>query len=46
MSGRNAQIQAGAGIVLDSVPELEYKETLNKARAMIRAIETAEEGLA
>jgi anthranilate synthase component 1 len=30
-------IQAGAGIVADSVPELEWKETLNKARAMLRA---------
>jgi len=30
-------IQAGAGIVADSVPALEWKETLNKARAMLRA---------
>lgn len=37
-----AKIQAGAGIVADSVPELEYQETVNKARAMIRAIEIAE----
>ena len=35
-------IQAGAGIVADSVPELEYKETLNKARAQILAIRIAE----
>lgn len=37
-----AKIQAGAGIVADSVPELEYHETVNKARAMIKAIEIAE----
>jgi anthranilate synthase component I len=36
-------IQAGAGIVADSVPELEHKEALNKARAVIRAIERARE---
>jgi len=40
-----AFIQAGAGIVADSVPENEYKETLNKARAMIKAVEMAERGL-
>jgi anthranilate synthase component 1 len=34
--------QAGAGIVADSVPELEYKETLNKARALLKAIHVAE----
>jgi anthranilate synthase component I len=32
-------IQAGAGIVADSQPESEYQETLNKSRAMLRAIE-------
>ena len=37
-----ATIQAGAGIVADSVPEREYEETLNKARVMIKAIEMAE----
>ena len=37
-------VQAGAGIVADSVPETEYEETLNKARALIRAIEVAEAG--
>ena len=35
-------IHAGAGIVADSDPELEYQETLNKARAMFRAVELAE----
>lgn len=37
-----AKIQAGAGIVADSVPESEFQETVNKARAMIKAIEIAE----
>jgi len=34
-------VQAGAGIVADSVPELEYQETQNKAAALFRAIEVA-----
>lgn len=38
-------VQAGAGIVADSVPEHEYAETVNKARALFRAIEMAERGL-
>ena len=33
-----------AGVVADSVPELEYEETLNKARALLRAIELAQSG--
>lgn len=37
-----ATIQAGAGIVSDSDPESEYEETLNKAKALIRAIEQTE----
>ena len=37
-----AYIQAGAGIVADSVPEREYQESLNKAQALISAIEQAE----
>jgi anthranilate synthase component I len=40
-----AMVQAGAGIVADSVPEHEYAETVNKARALFRAIEMAERGL-
>ncbi|HEX8636381.1 MAG TPA: anthranilate synthase component I [Pyrinomonadaceae bacterium] len=40
-----AEVQAGAGIVADSVPAREYEETVNKARAMLRAIEMAERGL-
>jgi anthranilate synthase component 1 len=38
-------LQAGAGIVADSDPAAEYRETVNKAMAVIRAIELAEEGL-
>ena len=38
-----AYIQAGAGIVADSIPENEYKETINKARALIEAINFKEE---
>jgi anthranilate synthase component 1 len=38
-------IQAGAGIVADSVPELEWKETMNKGRAIFRAVNMASEGL-
>jgi anthranilate synthase component 1 len=39
MAGARAYIQAGAGIVADSVPEREYVETVNKAKALVRAIE-------
>jgi len=38
-------IQAGAGIVYDSVPENEWAETMNKARAIFRAVALAEAGL-
>jgi anthranilate synthase component 1 len=38
-----ASVQAGAGIVADSVPEREFDETVNKAHALLRAIEIAEE---
>ncbi|MEO3945197.1 anthranilate synthase component I [Gorillibacterium sp. CAU 1737] len=38
-----AYVQAGAGIVWDSVPEKEFEETVNKAKAMLRAIRLAEE---
>jgi len=34
-------ISIGAGIVADSIPELEYQEAINKASAVIRAIERA-----
>ncbi len=36
-------VQSGAGIVADSVPELEYQESLNKAQAVFRAVERARE---
>jgi anthranilate synthase component 1 len=45
MRDGRALAQAGAGIVADSVPEREYEETINKARALLRAIEMAEKGL-
>lgn len=38
-------VRSGAGIVADSVPENEYQECINKARAVMRALETAQEGL-
>ena len=41
MTGEQGHIQAGAGIVADSVPENEFKECANKARAVVRAIERA-----
>jgi anthranilate synthase component 1 len=41
--GGKGYVQAGAGIVADSVPELEHKESINKASAVIRAIERAKE---
>ena len=39
-----AYVQAGGGLVFDSVPENEFQETVNKARALIRAVEMAERG--
>ena len=42
--GGTAYIQAGGGIVADSVPSREYEETINKAKALLRAIEVAEAG--
>lgn len=38
-------IQAGAGIVADSKPEKEYQESVNKVKALVRAIEVAKSGL-
>ena len=43
MKGKKVFIHAGAGIVADSDPEMEYQETLNKARAMLKAVELAEQ---
>jgi len=42
MNNGTAHVQAGAGIVYDSVPSREYEETMNKARALLNAIEQAE----
>jgi anthranilate synthase component 1 len=41
--GGKGSVQAGAGIVADSVPELEHQESINKAQAVLRAIERARE---
>lgn len=43
MQGGVAYIQAGAGIVIDSIPEQEYVESMNKAKAMWQAKAMAEE---
>jgi anthranilate synthase component 1 len=45
MSGGKAYVQAGAGIVMDSNPAAEFEETKDKARASMRALELAQEGL-
>ena len=42
VQGDQAYVQAGAGIVADSVPQAEYQETLNKARGLLKAIELTE----
>lgn len=42
--GKSAYMQAGAGIVADSLPQREYRETKNKAKAMLEAVELAETG--
>ena len=44
LSGGHIDVQAGAGLVADSVPEREYEETLNKARALLLAVQIAERG--
>ncbi len=45
IKNQQLHIQAGAGIVYDSVPESEWQETMNKARAVFRAVAMAEAGL-
>ena len=45
MKGARAFVQAGAGIVIDSIPSAEYEETRDKARALLRALELAQAGL-
>ncbi|HUM07112.1 MAG TPA: anthranilate synthase component I [Terriglobales bacterium] len=44
MKGKKAYLQAGGGIVADSDPEYEFKETVNKSRAVLRAVEMARGG--
>jgi anthranilate synthase component 1 len=39
--GDRIYVQAGAGLVADSVPETEWEESVNKARAVLRAVEMA-----
>ena len=45
IKGNKVYLQAGAGIVADSVPEREYEETVNKAMGMMRAVDIAEKDL-
>ena len=45
VKGKTAYVQAGAGIVADSKPEKEHQETLNKAMALLKAIEIAQKGM-
>ncbi|MDR9500188.1 MAG: anthranilate synthase component I [Desulfurivibrionaceae bacterium] len=45
MHGKDLWVQAGAGVVADSDPEMEYQETLNKLRGVRRAVELAEKGI-
>ncbi len=44
LTDAEVRIQAGAGIVADSIPESEFDESVNKAKALLRAVEIAEEG--
>jgi hypothetical protein len=41
LQGDTIHVQAGAGVVFDSVPESEYEETLHKSRALFEAIRKA-----
>ena len=45
LKGQTAYIQAGAGIVADSVPSEEYQETVNKAKVLFQAVQIAEKQL-
>ena len=44
MQNNTLFVQAAAGIVADSIPEMEWRETEAKARALLRAAELVEEG--
>jgi len=39
-----AHVQAGGGVVADSTPQGEYQESINKSRALLTALESAERG--
>lgn len=43
LEDNTVSVQAGAGVVADSTPENEYRETINKASALFNAINLAEE---
>lgn len=45
IKGQTAYLQSGGGLVADSKPAMEYQECLNKAKALVSAIELAEQGL-
>jgi anthranilate synthase component 1 len=45
VQGNKAYIQAGGGVVYDSIPSDEYEETVNKARGLLKAVEIAESQL-
>ena len=45
IKGGHLHIQAGAGVDADSQPQLEWKETMNKGRAVFRAVAMAEAGI-
>src|SRR5215467_13432218 len=44
MQGKKAYLQAGAGLVADSDPAMEFQESMNKAQAVLRAVNTARNG--
>jgi anthranilate synthase component I len=45
VEGDTVHVQAGAGIVADSDPTYEYNESVNKAKALVVAVDRAEKGL-
>ena len=45
IKGKRAYLQAGAGIVADSVPAREHQECLDKAKAVLKAFQIGERGL-
>ncbi len=45
IAGNKVYLQAGGGVVADSVPDKEFEETIHKTKALLRAIEIAEAGM-